>query len=116
MFKFETLDVWKKSIKFCNEILIIADKLPQRYQYSIADQLKRAGISVPTNISEGSGRKNKKESNQFFNIAKGSCYEVVNLLIIMKERKMLDQTEFQKLYNDAEEICKMLTGLMRRVV
>lgn len=114
MFKFQKLDVWGKSINFCQIMIGIADSLSQRYQFSLGEQLRRAAISIPNNIAEGAGRRNRKEAVQFFNIAKGSVYEVVNLLVILSRQKLLkDKYDRPKLYSDSEEIAKMLTGLMR---
>jgi four helix bundle protein len=61
MFKFQTLEVWKKSVELTDLMIAIADALPQRYQYSFGDQLRRASLSVPNNIAEGNGRKSKRE-------------------------------------------------------
>jgi four helix bundle protein len=56
MFKFQTLEVWKKSVGFADLMIDIADDLPQKYQHSLSDQLRRAGLSVPNNVAEGNGR------------------------------------------------------------
>lgn len=114
MFKFQTLKVWDKSVIFANLMIEIADVLSQKYQYSFGEQLRRAGLSVPNNIAEGSGRKSSKESKNFFNIAKGSVYECINILVILSKRNLIDWTKFSKeeIYNLAEEICKMLTSLI----
>ena len=93
----------------------IADSLPQKYQFSFGDQLRRAGLSAPNNIAEGSGRRKGKESINFFNISKGSVYECINIIIILSMRNLIDWSKFDKkyIYNLADEICKMLSGLMR---
>lgn len=113
MFKFETLDVWKKAISYADKLLVIADEFPQRYQFSLGDQLRRAGISIPNNIAEANGRNSEKETRQLNNVAKGSTYETINLLKIALNRKLISQETYAKLYEEAEEIAKMLTGLMR---
>lgn len=93
----------------------IADSLPQKYQYSFGDQLRRAGLSCPNNIAEASGRRSERESKNFFNISKGSVYECINILVILSKRNLIDWEKFnkEKIYSLAEEICKMLSGLMR---
>ena len=116
MFKFETLEVWKKSIEFANIMIDVADSLPKKYQYSFGEQLRRAGLSVPNCIAEGNGRRFIKESNQLYNISKGSVYECVNIIIILDMRNLIDWKRFdkEKAFKLAEEISKMLTGLMRK--
>jgi four helix bundle protein len=115
MFRFQKLDVWKKAIDFTDPMLQIAESLPQKHQFSLGEQLRRATISIPNNIAEGSGRKSRREAGNFYNIAKGSVYEVLNTLVIISKRKLFDSNTFDKerIYNEAEEISKMLTGLMR---
>ena len=76
-FKFEKLDVWKRSIDFADELFEIADELPQKYQFSLGEQLRRAALSIPTNIAEGSGVDSPKSRANFYRIAKGSVYETV---------------------------------------
>ncbi len=115
MFKFQTLDVWKKSVDFADIMIAIAEELPNRYQYSFGDQLRRAGLSIPNNIAEGNGRKSLKESKNFYNISKGSDYECVNILVILNKRKLIDWNKFDResIYKLAEEIAKMLSGLIK---
>lgn len=102
MFRFQTLDVWKKSVEFADLMIEIADVLPQKYQYSLGDQLRRAGLSVPNNVAEGNGRRSLKEASNFYNIS-------------MSRRKLVDWKIFDResVYKLAEDIAKMLTGLMR---
>ena len=114
MFKFQTLEVWKKAIEYCNKMIAISDSLPKQYQYTFSSQLTSAALSVPNNIAEGSGRKGTKEANNFYNISKGSTYETINILIILVKRNLYDKENFLIRYQEAEEICRMLTGLMRR--
>lgn len=115
MFKFQTLDVWKKSVEFADVMISISDDLPKLYQYSFGDQLRRAGLSVSNNIAEGNGRKSQKESSNFYNISKGSVYECVNILVILNNRKLIDWNRFDRefIYKLAEEIARMLSGLIK---
>jgi len=94
----------------------IADALPQKYQFSFGDQLRRAGLSVPNNIAEGNGRKFKKEASHLYNISKGSLYECINILVILNKRNLINWKKFNReyIYKLAEEIAKMLTGLMNK--
>jgi four helix bundle protein len=112
MFPFERLQVWVKSVNFAEEILNFVDRMDRKDSFSLGEQLRRAAISISNNIAEGGGRNNKKEKIYFYNIAKGSVYEVVNLIEICKRRGYLTETNHKRLYGDAEEMAKMLSGLM----
>jgi four helix bundle protein len=113
-FKFERLEAWQRSIEFANEMFDLADNLPQRYQFSLGDQLRRASLSIPTNIAEGCGRDSSKEQGYFYRIAKGSVYEVISLLVMMGKRGYLAREAYIKHYAEANELAAMLTGLMKR--
>lgn len=115
MLHFEKLIVWQKSIVYARELVTIADSLPQKYQFSFSDQLRRAALSVPSNIAEGAGRTSHKDRSNFYAIAKGSVYETVNILKLLGglEILVLNKNNFEGLCNKAEEIAKMLYGLSR---
>jgi four helix bundle protein len=112
MFSFEKLEVWKKSVDLCEELLILSDRIGQSDRYSLGEQIRRAAISVSNNIAEGGGRRNKKEKVYFYNIARGSIYEIANLLEICKRRRHLGKEGHMSFYQKAEEIAKMLSGLI----
>jgi four helix bundle protein len=112
-FKFEKLEAWQKAVDFCDKMLAYADGLPQRYQFSLGEQLRRAAISIPTNIAEGSGRDNPKESRYFYSIAKGSVYEVVSLLVICGKRGLLTREDYRVFYKDADDLAAIIHGLAR---
>jgi four helix bundle protein len=112
-FKFERLDVWQRAIDFANVMFDIADALPQPYQFSLGEQLRRAALSIPTNIAEGTGRDRPKESGYFYRISKGSVYECVSLLVMIGKRGHLERELYEGFRSDADELAAMLTGLMR---
>jgi len=114
MLNFERLVVWQKAIAYAETLVLIADSLPAKYQYSFADQLRRAGLSIPSNIAEGAGRKGLRDSANFYSIAKGSVYESVNILKLLERLnhfKAPCKFNLDTIYFNAEEICKMLYGL-----
>lgn len=110
MLNFEKLIVWQKAIDYAEKLVRIADGLPQKYQYSFADQLRRAALSIPSNIAEGSGRNTSRDRANFYSIAKGSVYETVNIVKLLEKLGLVKVVE---IYEKAEEICKMLYGLGR---
>jgi four helix bundle protein len=112
-FSFEKLEVWKRSLTFADAMFELADSLPRSYQFSLGEQLRRAALSVPTNIAEGSGRQNAKEQSYLYGVAKGSVYEVVSLLAMIGKRGHLDREVYRCHYQEADEIAAMLSGLAR---
>ena len=114
MFKFERLDVWHKSVALYDAIITVSSSIHQRDQYSLGEQIRRASLSISTNIAEGTGRDSLKESRYFFNVAKGSVYEVVSLLHVCKTQRYIEEDHFEKLYSQCDEIARMITGLMKR--
>ena len=112
-FKFERLDVWRRSIEFADLMFSIAQTLPQEYQFSLGEQLRGASLSIPTNIAERCGRESAKEQKYFYRVAKGSVYEVVSLLTMIGKRGEFDRTTYRKNYDEANEIAAILSGLSR---
>lgn len=116
MFKFQKLEVWKKSIELGKIGYKVAENFPSKLQFSFGDQLRRALLSISNNIAEGSGRESLKEQSNFYNMAKGSVYEIVNILVFVSQVGLLKISDDEKrnIYNLADEICKMLSGLIKR--
>jgi four helix bundle protein len=83
MFRFERLRVWHKAIELYDVVDDVAEELAGRDRLILADQLRRAALSVSSNIAEGSGRETVKDSQHFYTVAKGSAFEVaVSLLCV----------------------------------
>ena len=99
MFKFEKLDVWKKAVDLHGTISLLSRSIEQKDQFSIGEQIRRASLSISTNIAEGTGRESVREALYFFNIAKGSVYEVVSLLYVMRKSGM-SRMKFIRLYTN----------------
>lgn len=114
MFYFEKLIVWQKASSYAISLVKIADQLPSKYQFSFSDQLRRAGLSIPSNIAEGSGRRTHKDQGSFYAIALGSVYESVTILKLLEKLNLVHEVDLFKIYSDAEEICKILYSLSRQ--
>jgi len=108
-FNFQKLNVYQKSLAVSIDLVKIAIKFPNVYR-RITDQLIAAIISIPLNIAEGSGRATQKDRNQFYRIAKTSAYEVIAILDICDNIKLINNTDF---FERIEEICRMLSGLIK---
>jgi len=112
-FRFERFDAWKRAVEFADEMFELASWLPQRYQFSLGEQLRRAALSIPTNLAEGSGRDNPKEERYFYGLAKGSVYEVVSLLVVMGKRGCLSEEKYRRYYQEADELAAIITGAIK---
>ncbi len=109
-FMFEQLEVYKKSMEFITNIYALNGSLKDKI---VRDQLRRASLSIPLNIAEGQGRIHGKEKRQFYNTARGSLLECIPLLYICKSDGYINQEKFEYLYKVADEVGKMLNGLIR---
>jgi four helix bundle protein len=108
---YRDLDIWKLSIDFVKEVYRVTGKFPASEIYGLTNQLRRAAVSIPSNIAEGQGRNSSKEFRQFLSIALGSVAEVETQLIIAKEINYLTEGEHTPLSNSLDVMRKMLRGL-----
>ena len=109
---FEDLLVQQKAHKIVLNIYKLLEKFPKEEKYRIIDQLVRAVISIPTNISEGFGRYTSKDYVHFLIISRGSLSEVKYLILLSKDLKYITENEYQELNNELSKISKMLNGLI----
>lgn len=107
------LIVWQKSVAFVTDIYKFTKSLPDDEKFGIISQLRRAAVSIPTNISEGAARHFRKEFVQFLYISLGSISEIDTLLLIVGNLKYSDNDELSKLQLRVDEIKKMLTSLIK---
>jgi len=111
-FNFENLDVYQEAVEFAVRIYVITKNFPREEWFGIVSQLRRASISIPSNIAEGSSR-TKKQFVHFLNIALGSVYECVPLLEISRKRGFIDQASFNALYADLHKISAKVSALKK---
>ena len=114
-FMFENLTVYQKATRFVEKIYNLTPSFTHRGKLKIIDQLQRAALSIPLNIAEGSGRIHKKEKRQFFLTARGSLHECIPLIKLVSQIEPNMNTICITLYAEAEEIAKLLAGLIRSV-
>ena len=107
------LEVWKKSIDFVTVLYKVTQDFPKSELYGLTSQIRRASISIPSNIAEGATRKGKVEFKQFLYIALSSGSEIETQLIIAKNLAFISIDKFDNLINDLSVIQKMLQGLIR---
>ena len=113
MHNFKELRVWQESIRLTEEVYSITSNLPKEEMYGLNSQIRRAVVSIPSNIAEGSGRESKKEFNQFLNISLGSSFELETQLILSENLYYLTKDELIHIYQSLSEIQRMLYGLKK---
>ena len=115
-FAFEELQVYQRALDFSITVIDAVDEIDTpRKHYRLVEQLEAACTSVALNISEGKGRYSKKEFKHFLFIARGSLYETVTMLQVFKKRGWLCEKKYEELYSEADEINKMLAGLINSI-
>ena len=112
---YRKLVVWQKSIDLVVKIYRIVKELPEEEKYALSDQLRRASISIPSNIAEGYGRIYNKELLHFLTISRGSLYEVETQLIIGKELGFFTDSKIEPALLLITEISKMLATLIKKL-
>ena len=112
MRNFRKLDIWSGSIKLCKAIYLFSGQLPKEEQYGIVSQIKRASVSIPSNIAEGASRKSEKEYSRFLEIAIGSSFEVENLLVLTQELGFATNEQVQPVLEQLESVQKRINALI----
>src|SRR6266404_2278066 len=113
MFNFETLDVWQEAIRFADLIYELTDRFPNQERFGLTNQMRRAAVSISSNIAEGSSRSSHSDYARFVEIAAGSLFEVVSQATIGRNQGFLSDNEYQQLYQAAEKQSRMLSGLRK---
>lgn len=111
---YKNLEAWKKSMLLVKEIYNLTRSFPKEELYGIGAQVKRAAVSIPSNIAEGCGRQYKRDTEQFLHIARGSLYEVETILNIAVMVNILAADKFELLVPLIDENQKIINGLIRR--
>ena len=114
-FNFEKLDVWQRAVDLAAFIYDVTGKFPSDERFGITSQMRRATVSVSSNIAEGSSRSSRQDFARFVELAVGSLYELVSQGFIAQKQGFLDEQVFQKLYSDSEELIRMLSGLRNQL-
>jgi four helix bundle protein len=116
MFNFEKLDVWQKAIDFADLIYNETRTFPLEERFGLTNQLRRASVSISSNIAEGSSRSSKTDFARFAEIAAGSVFEAVSQAFIARRQKFFSEDQFRKIYTDAEQLSRMLSGLRKSLL
>ncbi|MDP4011934.1 MAG: four helix bundle protein [Candidatus Roizmanbacteria bacterium] len=113
---FTDLIVWKEAHAMILVIYAITKKYPSDEKFSLSNQMRRAAISITSNIAEGFGRLGKKDKAQFYLIARGSLIELENQLIISKDLKYLNVNDFKSIESNVMSVHRLLNGLIKATI
>lgn len=116
MFGFEKLEVWQKAIEFADVVYSTPRGFPADERFGLTNQMRRAAVSISSNIAEGSSRNSRKDFARFIEIATGSLFEVVSQSHIGRNQGVLTSEEFQRIYAASEDQSRMLSGLRRSLL
>ena len=111
MFRFEKLDVWRDSIDFAGSVYESSRTFPSEEKFGLTSQMRRAAVSISSNIAEGSSRASDVDYARFIEIAYGSLMEVVSQSHVAKQQAFLAQSAFDAIYGQSERLARMLSGL-----
>jgi four helix bundle protein len=112
---YQELIVWQKAMDLTVQIYKITAKLPKEELFSLTNQMRRAAVSIPSNIAEGQARHSRKEFLQFIGIAKGSKAELETQLLLCQKIGYLIDTDISEAMNLLQEVGKMLNVLARKL-
>lgn len=110
---FKSLIVWQKSMDLADKVFQLTKKLPKDEQYGLTSQMRRAAVSIPSNIAEGSRRTSKKDYVQFLRIASGSAVELETQLLLTQ--KWYPAAVSPSVLPLVSEIEKMLSAILRKL-
>lgn len=111
---FTDLNAWKEAHSLVLEVYEITKEFPKEEQFGLTNQIRRAIVSVTSNIAEGFSRNSYKEKSQFYSMSLGSLTEVQNQLLIARDLKYLSKEKFSNLAEKSVTVSKLLNGLIKK--
>jgi four helix bundle protein len=113
MFKFEKLQIWEDAIAYGEKIYKVTDRFPKSEEFGLKIQLKRAVVSVSSNLAEGSGSSTNKHFSHFLDIAMSSLIETVSQLMFAERLNYMDKNDLNVLYMEAEILMKKMQAFKK---
>ncbi|MCI0752052.1 MAG: four helix bundle protein [Flammeovirgaceae bacterium] len=110
---YRELDVWKQSRLLVGNIYQLTKKFPKEEQFGLTNQMRRAAVSIPSNIAEGCGRNHYRDSIQFFFVARGSLYELETQLIVAADLDLVSSDELELNLDQVVRCKKLLNGFIK---
>jgi len=113
MFNFEKLETWQEAITFAGLVYQFTRRFPDEERFGLTNQMRRAAVSISSNVAEGCSRSSRVDYARFVEIATGSLFEVVSQATIGRNQGFLSPADYQQLYQTAEKQSRMLSGLRK---
>ena len=109
----ENLQIWKLGVKLAKDVYLLTENFPKREVYGLTDQIRRAAVSIPSNIAEGKGQSTAKDFVHFLNTARGSLYELKTQLYIAREIAYLTEEDFSSLQKQIENLSHKIVAMIK---
>ncbi|MGB7748339.1 MAG: four helix bundle protein [Verrucomicrobiia bacterium] len=116
MFNFEKLEVRQEAINFADTVYPLTRTFPEAGRFGLTNQMRRAAVSISSNLAAGSSRSSRPDFARFVEIAAGSLFEAVSRATISKRRGFLSENDFARLYSACEKQGKRLSGRRRSLL
>ena len=114
-FRFENLEIWKRSAEASRSLFTLADELENQKKFRFSEQLRGASLSITNNIAEGAGSYSKKEFAQYLNYARRSIFEVANILKLVFPEQC-KSSYFQGIFNELVEVSSMIHAFRKTLM
>lgn len=111
----QDLIVWQRGVDLVVEVYSATERWSTSEKFGLTNQIRRAAVSIPSNVAEGHGRGGDREFSRFLSIARGSLREVETHLVIAHRLKFLSESEFDRATAKCDELGRLLQGLSRRL-
>jgi four helix bundle protein len=112
---YKDLKVWQKGIEVVDKIYSVTHSFPKDELYGLVSQMRRAAVSIPSNVAEGFVRQHAKEYKQFLYVSLGSCAELDTQLVIADRRKYINGNMFEELTEEINHETRMLVSLINKL-
>lgn len=110
-FNFEKLDVWHRAVELASVVYDVTNRFPADERFGLTSQMRRAVVSVSSNIAEGSSRSSRADFARFVELAVGSLYELLSQAYVARKQGFLSEDDFRKLHSAAEDLIRLSSGL-----
>lgn len=115
MHNYKELQVWLKGRSLVSRIYLLTESFPEQEKFGLTSQMKRAAISIPSNMAEGAGRGSNADFGRFLSIANGSCFELETQLYIAQDLNFINEIQFKETEILMKELQKMLFSLKNKI-